>query len=365
MKTQVLHDSPYSIFRISEALTCWQAVLVMTSSGLIAALLFTLGGMLVQISLAFLFILGFIAVIVFLAGINGAGLCLTDLVNKNPFRSILGYLIDGLINLPKLIGAGILLFLLYIIAILAVALILLICKLPGIGPLLLVIGIPVSILIVAMTMIGSYMAGSIVAPAIWGGEKVLNSISITWEITKRYPFAALGKIIGGLVLCILFGSIVFALTFFASSIVAGMAIPIIGSGVRLDVFAMMGGHFGGGGHISGALIGFGLTFAAVSAFIFLLPLMVGILTWSEFSQKIDLESIRQKTSVAIKDAREKVDEMKEKAKKQPAPLTAGNSELSEAQLATATTSASLHCPQCNGIVQKDDRFCEHCGNKLI
>jgi len=363
MKSQILSANPYSIFRIPEALTCWQAVLVIATSGLVAMLLFTLGGMLIQISWAFMFMLGLLAVIALLAGVNGAGICLTDLVNKNPFRSVLGYLIAGLLSLPKLLGAGILLLLLYVMAILAVAIILLICKLPGVGPLLLVVGIPLSILIVAMTMIGSYMAASIVAPAIWDGEKVLNSISITWEITKRYPFAALGKIFGGLVLCILFGAIVFGLTFSASSIVAGMAIPIIGSGFRINIASIMMGHFGGNSYITGALIGFGLTFAAVATFIFLLPLMVGILTWREFSQQLDLESIRQKTSVAVKEAKGKVDEMKEKAKKQSAPMTAGATETNADPLIAGP--ASISCPQCKGVVQDGDRFCEHCGHKLI
>lgn len=363
MKSQILSDNPYSIFRIPEALTCWQAFVVLATSGLIASLLFVLGGMLLEISVVFLFLLGLLGMIVLMAGFNGAGICLTDLVNKNPFRGVLGYLIAGLISLPKLIGAGILLFLLYIVAILAVALILFICKLPGIGPLLLVVGIPLSILIVAITIIGSYMAGSIVAPAIWDGEKVLNSIAIAWEITKRYPFAALGKIFGGLALCVIFGFIVFGLTFLASSMVAALAIPIIGSSIHFDIALMMRGHFGGEGHISGALIGFGLTFAVVSAFILLLPLMVGILTWRDFSQKIDLESIRQKTSAALIVAQTKVDEMKVKAITQSAPLAATHTETSPGQL--GNTSASVNCPQCKGIVQAGDRFCEHCGHKLL
>ncbi|WP_180682194.1 zinc ribbon domain-containing protein [Tepidicella baoligensis] len=363
MKSQILSENPYSIFRIPEALTCWQAVMVMATSGLVAMLLFALGGMLTQISWFFLFLLSLLAIIVFMAGVNGAGICLTDFVNKSPFRGVLGYLIAGLISLPKLIGASIILFILYIIAILAVAIILLICKIPGIGPLLLVVGIPMSILIVTMTMIGSYMAASIVAPAIWDGEKVLNSISITWEITKRYPFAAFFKIFGGFVISTIIGSIIFGLTFVASTIVAGMAIPIIGSSISLDIPSMMAGSFGGGGHISGALIGFGLTFAAVSAFVFLLPLMVGILTWREFSQKVDLENIRQKTSVAIEEAKKKADEIKEKAKTQSAPMTAGSTQTGEEQL--AATPASINCPQCKGTVQEGDRFCEHCGHKLI
>lgn len=45
---------------------------------------------------------------------------------------------------------------------------------------------------------------------------------------------------------------------------------------------MMGGA---SGHVMGAGVGFSLVFALASAFVFLLPLMVGVLTWCEFSRR--------------------------------------------------------------------------------
>lgn len=370
-------DNPYSIFRMSEALTCWQAVMVMAASFLVAILLFTVGGMLMRVSGIFTFLFGLLGILSILSGINGAGICLTDLVKERPYRGIVGYLLAGLFSLPKLLGAGILMLLAYLGVLLAVALLLLISKLPGLGPVLLVAVIPVSVLAVLLTLVGFYMAGSLVAPAIWDGERVMHALSITWAITRKYPFAAIGKIIGGFLLSALFGSIVFGLLGMASLIVGAMAAPIIGSGMNFDVGMMFGGH--GNGHLMGAGLGYGLVFASAAAFVSLLPLMVGILTWHEFSGKVDRESIRQQTDSKLEQMNHKVNEMKEKAQTAaapapaptPAPVPAATVEPTiaaappVAQPAPAPAAAEHQCPQCQGAVQAGDRFCEHCGHKLF
>ena len=72
-------DNQYSIFRLPEALTCWQAVSVMGASYFGAALLAALGGMLGQVSVIFSVLLGLAALLVVLAGTSGTGVCLTDL----------------------------------------------------------------------------------------------------------------------------------------------------------------------------------------------------------------------------------------------------------------------------------------------
>ncbi|UCU99432.1 zinc ribbon domain-containing protein [Acidovorax radicis] len=369
-------DNPYSIFRLPEALTCWQAVSVMGASYFGAALLAALGGMLGQVSVIFSVLLGLAAFVVVLAGTSGAGVCLTDLARARPYRGVPSYFVAGLFSLPKLLGAGLLMLLLYGAVLLGAALVLLVCKLPGIGPLLLVVAIPVLVLAVALALLGNYVAGSIVGPAIWDGERVMHALSITWSITRNHPFAAIGKIIGGLLLSGIFAAMLFGLVAIASAIVAAIGGPIIGMGmgVRFDMGALMGGY--GGGHFLGAGIGYALVFVTAMAFVFLLPLMVGVLTWCEFSEKVDLGRIRSTTDKTLSEVNAKVAEMKEKAQSPaqahstqpmatapsaaPAVIAATAAEMPSAAAAHATA----HCPRCSQAVQKDDRFCEHCGQQL-
>mgnify|MGYP000069453275 CR=1 FL=1 len=99
-------DHPYSIFRLPEALSCWQAVAVMGASYLGAGLLGALGSMLAHTSIIFPMLLGLLALVLVIAGTSGAGVCLTDLARGRPYRGVLSYCVAGLVSLPKLVGAG-------------------------------------------------------------------------------------------------------------------------------------------------------------------------------------------------------------------------------------------------------------------
>ena len=162
-------DNPYSIFRLPEALTCWPAVSVMAASFLVAALVFALGGALARVWMGFTVLLALVAIVVGLAGISGAGACLSDLARKRPYRGLVGYFIAGLLCLPKLLGAGLLMMLAALALFLALAVVFFICKIPVLGPLLLVVVVPVAVLAMAALMLALYVASSIVGPALWDG----------------------------------------------------------------------------------------------------------------------------------------------------------------------------------------------------
>ena len=51
-----------------------------------------------------------------------------------------------------------------------------ICKIPVLGPLLLVVVVPVAVLAMAALMLALYVASSIVGPALWDGERVMHSL---------------------------------------------------------------------------------------------------------------------------------------------------------------------------------------------
>ena len=193
----------------------------------------------------------------------------------------------------------------------------------------------------------------------------MHALSIAWSITRNHPFAAIGKIIGGLLLSGIFAALVFGLVGISSLIVGGLAAPIIGVGMALDWSALAGGY--GGSHWVGAGVGYALVFVTASAFVFLLPLMVGVLTWCEFSDKVDRGTIRSATDSALQDVNARVAEFKDKAQTPVAPAAVPAAVVTAAAAgASAPVAAhpSTRCPQCAGVVHADDRFCEHCGHKL-
>src|SRR5690606_28619572 len=129
---------------------------------------------------------------------------LTDLARQRPYRSHVSYLLAGLACLPKLLGVGLLMVLAALAVLLCLALVFLVCKIPVLGPVLLVVAVPASVLVVAAGLVAWYVATSIAGPAIWDGERVLHSLTIAWHITRKYPFAAIAKIVGGVLLCSVF-----------------------------------------------------------------------------------------------------------------------------------------------------------------
>ncbi|RLJ38004.1 zinc ribbon domain-containing protein [Acidovorax sp. 106] len=410
-------DNPYSIYRLPEALTCWPAMTVMAAAFLVAALVFALGGFMARMWLGFMPLFALAAVVVGMAGVSGAGACLSDLARRRPYRGLVGYFMAGLLCLPKLLGAGLVMGLGVLAVFLALAVVFFVCKIPVLGPLLLVVVVPVAVLLMAALMLALYVASSIVGPALWDGERVMHSLSIAWHITRKYPFAAIGKIVGGMLLSAIFASMLFGLLTSASFTVGGMFAAVVGMGGGYGggMGYGMGGGFnplaimmgGASGHVMGAGVGFSLVFALASAFVFLLPLMVGVLTWCEFSEKVDLGSIRDSADEALKEVNSKVADLKERAQAQaaaaaaaataattahhtaahstantanpasPAPAQAPAAEPvapaaatpSVAPVVSATAApaapAAPACPQCHGEVQADDRFCEHCGHKLV
>ena len=376
-------EGRYSIFRLTEALTCWPAVSVMVASYLAAALLLAVAGMLAQVSMVFVGVMALLAVLTAAAGSSAAGVCLTDLARERPYRSMVGYFVAGLLSLPRLLGAALMMMLAYLGLLLAAALVLLVCKLPGVGPLLLVAVVPALVAVMALALIGYYVTISIVGPALWDGERVMHSLFIAWTITRRHPFAAIGKIVGGLLFSGILASLFIGLLTLASLMVAGLALPILGVPAEMNWPLMMSGmgyaHMGG--HMVGAAVGYALVYAVAMALIVLLPLMVGVLTWCEFSEKVDLEGIRSSSDAALKDAQARMADLKDKAQAAAAPaspsvapaastmagagmVTHATAEAPAASAPPAPSSSAHSCPRCSGLVHSEDRFCEHCGHPL-
>ena len=151
-----------------------------------------------------------------------------------PYRGLVGYFIAGLLCLPKLLGAGLLMMLAALALFLA----------PGRG----VFHLQDRCWALAAggggargrAGDGRADAGAVrprpsSPPALWDGERVMHSLSITWHITRKYPFAAIGKIVGGMLLSAFFASMLFRPGITPASFTVGGLFP-----------GRHGGDFGGG-----------------------------------------------------------------------------------------------------------------------
>ena len=80
----------------------------------------------------------------------------------------MGYFIAGLLCLPKLLGAGLLMMLAALALFLVPGRGVFICKIPVLGPLLLVVVVPVAVLAMVALMLALCVASSIVGSACCG-----------------------------------------------------------------------------------------------------------------------------------------------------------------------------------------------------
>ncbi len=111
---------------------------------------------------------------------------------------------------------------------------------------------------------------------------------------RKYPFAAIGKIVGGMLLSAIFASMLFGLITSASFTVVGVAAVVgmgggfgggmgYGMGGFNPVSIMMGAPRATGGRGCGLQPGVALAWLSSSC------AHGGVLTWCEFSEKVDLD----------------------------------------------------------------------------
>lgn len=339
----------YSVFRIPEALSNWRAVLLIVSSVLGFALLVLLGQQL-PASLGWIFYLaGFV---VYLAGLSGVGIALLDQARGKAFAPLPHYFTGGLFSLPRLLGCTLLALLVLLGVVLVAAIYLVLCKLPVFGPLLLAVGIPVLVVALAATLAGIYLALALAGPAIWDGQDIASAFRAALAILRQHCWAALAKLFGGLLLSMMIGCLFLSFVWGAGGILGALGVGIIGSSVGgTDGLMQLGAQLMYGEHnatLLAAMIGFGIVYFVSVALVSLMPCMVAVLTWLEFSAKIDLAGAREQAGADVEALRQKLQQTREKFSAPPSA-------------AEPTRSSAPACPRCGEALQPGDRFCGNCG----
>lgn len=369
MKNQWLSpEGRFSLFRLPEAFRCRPAILLLLGGMATAVLLQVLAGMAFNTPVL-LGLLSLLALAAFLVSVNAAGVALTTHAHGRDPLPVIQYLLAGLFSIPRFIGAMILLSLAYVALMIAGALILFICKLPGLGPLLLVVAVPLLVYVFGATIISLYLASAVILPALWAGEGVLTSIRAVYTIVRRYPIQALTKVILGTLAASLFASLLGGLVAIGSLVVAGLGAGVLGVGDFTAIGSIFfGGRSSGSSTLMGAVAGFAVTYAIAGTFVMALFMKVGVLTWAEFSEKISLEDLRQDTEAKWQETREKAKNAAQAAKNTTSSMaqtaTAKVTGPAEQGEAPAVSSQTQACPQCSATVTAEDMFCGSCGHRL-
>lgn len=346
--------------------------------GLLTLVLGSIGGFLLA-GLVFLVAAG--------TGVNAAGLLLMDQAKGVPSRGLVDALVYGLMCIPKVIALALMLFGVALLVFLALALLFVVCKIPGLGPLLFVVVFPLSVVVAGLTLTGLFVCLLLALPAVWEGAGIMRAIAQTLAVVRSRLVETLLLLFVVGFLSIVVGLLVFGVLGWGLLPSLGMSASILGAG-GMGLDSVMGmasgmgdlGRGGGGGGgaayaIAGGLGG-GLLWAVAATLISQVYLLGLNLVYLRVTEGLDVGSTEQALTQGFDQARrhaadlsQRAKEAGERAREQARQRVAAAAPVAAPAagadpLAPAAIPVSTGCPSCHAAVTADDAFCGVCGYKL-
>lgn len=357
------------LLRSGEALRNWRALATLVATG-VAAIVVLMA--LASAGKPFLHFIGaLLAGLVASVGISATGIQLMDQALGNPPGAIGAAVVDGAFAALRLFVLALMGIAVAVAAIIVVSILLLVCKIPGVGGLLYAVVLPVSVLTMAFIYASLYFMASLAGPAVWSGATLRQAAAALYMVIKnRLVEAALGVILLSFLMAFI-GVLIGAFVGGGTTIVAGLSIGILGSsldmgglGMILGAMGRMGGMGGNGGGtlFYGAMFGFGILAALIGAVLSCMILLGINRLYLHLTADLDLASADAALAQGLEQAKQRAAEMQEEARRraeemrqrsQPAPAAA-----------PGAAAAALVCPACQGAIVAGDKFCENCGHKL-
>lgn len=354
-----------ALLRSFEGVRNWRALVLMIG-GVVSAALVLYGGfnLLMHVDSMFMakvigLVVGVLALLLFLTGLNGAGLLLTDQIDRNPYRG-LGQAFFGGIGCTLWAALALLLLVLALLVLWVVlAALTFLDRIPGIGPFFAFVLSGPTAVIFAFCFIFLTLGVPLMYVAIWRGHNALSAIGRSVDIVARRP---LETFVHFLVLWL----IVFSATVFAFGMLSW------GSAVTLGIHALvgvssslgdMGGGYGPGYGMGGGLLGrfpgmagnmlsmgaagfsIGLACLLLFALICLIWLAGSLIVHDSLGAGVDASAAHRMRS-GLQDFKRKIDENRPRVAPSPPP------------------SAVHACPACGSVVTPGDLFCGNCGQRM-
>ncbi len=275
-------------------------------------------------------------------GVNAAGLLQMDSARGISPRSLGDALLEGLMCIPKLIVLALALLAVGIAVFIGIALLLVICKIPFLGPLLFVVVFPVSVVVAGITVTGLFICGVLSLPAIWQGAGITRTLGQTLAIARSRLLEAVLLLFALGFLCFVVGMIIFGILAAGMLPTMGMSMGIVGfGGLGMDsMMAMSQG--GGGGHAIAGAIGAALLWAIAASLVGQVYLLGLSLVYLRVTDGLDLSASEASLRAAFDDARRRTAELGEKARqatqRDSEPSTASTAATAAAPFAAAAAS---------------------------
>ncbi|MGH7853546.1 MAG: hypothetical protein ACREP3_08895 [Candidatus Binatia bacterium] len=303
-------------------------------------------------------------------GVSATGIMLLDRARQAPPRSLSDALVFGFICFLKACVIAVAIGAAALLMGLVAAIFYFICKIPGIGPMLLFFTHPVLVLVAGLFAFFTGIVAALSAPALWDGDTVTQAIAKSIAILKeRAVTAVLYLLVMGFVTAIILGIIgaVIVPGYFSMT---GLAAGIVGANVVADMsmltnlpLALMYLSSGASGHVMAMMLATAVLVMLAIAAALQVQLMGINLVYLGVSQGVDAVAAESMLKHQFDQARAKAEEAKQRAM-----VAAERAKAAAQQARSAAPSPApapgLLCPSCNSAITPTDAFCENCGHKL-
>ena len=389
MKMSEQLKSSGSLLDATSAISNWRALALFAASTVAAVLVF---GLLVATQSAAGVLLGtLLGWLLAFYGVNAVGIMLMDATRDGESRTPMQAVAASLLTSHRLLLVGLLALAGLLVLLVGVAILLLLCKLPVIGPLLFAVVMPLSALLLGFTLFTlAYVFYPLAASAIWSGATVMEAAGNLLAIArKRLVAVVLQEVV--LMLIVLFVTLILlGIVFSGLGLTTMMSAGIVGGGEgglqSLGMMAMgmgsmgMGGLGGGGGYVLAGGLGTTLLLALAGIVPGLIALQGFCQIYLSSLNGLDASDARRALATTLQKTQEKMREAREKVEAQarrPVAPTAPDTPASpaaptmpaapaveaSAPVAAAAPAAAV-CPACRMPVEPDDVFCGHCGHRV-
>jgi hypothetical protein len=375
------------LLRAAEGLSQWRPLVAGFVTLVLTVLVAALGGFLASkvdsgaAAAVITLIMGLGAFVVFSAGLSAVGVMLMDRAKFIPVRSIMDAFIFGLICLPKFIGFALLLVLVWLAIALVAAVVYFLCKIPGIGPVMLLVAHPLMVVLWGLVSVAvGWVMIPLMAPAIWEGRSLKEALSIAYAAARERLFTVVATLVMLYLVVALVAGVLASGLLSGYAVMTAIAVGILGPEVAsgfAGMGAMMSG-FGmnsGGGYMYAGIMASGLIFAVAAALLMQVLIMGVNLVYLSTTDGLDIASGQAALERQLSQMKQKAQEAQVRARqaaeraRQAAQQSAQSPVQPQQAAATSPTStpaltATATCPNCKASVTADDVFCGECGHRL-
>ena len=339
------------------------------------ALVFTLSGYLASIG-GGIVVAALGGLLVFLISVYGSSaigyMLMTDAKGATPL-SIAEALLLSLRTTHRWLLVMLLALLVFVLFALVLFLILVVCKIPFLGPVLYAVVLPVATLATAAFIAALYFVVMPLSfPAVWAGDTAMQAVAKLWAIVRQRLVQVVVLVLLLALLCFVIGGIIALFTLAALGIVGALSAMLLPTGGGIGGLMsgmMMGAGQEGAGYLIAGGIGSAIVFAIVTIVPFLILLRGYCLIYLEVIQGMDFSAAEAQLKSRMDNLQRQAREAQERAREKmqaPAPASASRETPGAAPAAPTVGAAPAagKCPQCGAGVSSDDAFCGGCGAKL-